>query len=581
MMRQIIDLTGLWGYRLDPHRQGKGEKWQSKSKDLSWEQILVPGCIQARHVVENRTYEGEYWYQRTVFVPPEWAGNEASLVFDAVCYECEVWVNGTVVGSHEGGFTRFAFDVSTILKYGEVNSIVVWGHNVFSATTVPPAGFDYFNSGGIYRGVRLELRPLIHVKDFFIKPTSVGEINVQMTFENLSKGEYSGNVTLDVSEWANPGKILNSKQLSIKLTPGKTTQERMRMTVPFVKQWTCEEPNLYILKLALGEKNNLVDAVQGRFGMRTVEVKGHDILLNGKKIRLVGTNRHEDHPEFIRTDPKELIYHDLCVLQDAGMNCFRTSHYPSDEMVMELCDEMGILVIEEAPVRGMNVTAMQNPDIIEKCKREVREMIARDKNHPCIIGWSVQNECQTDTDAGANLVKNLSELVRSLDDTRFVTMASNKLALCKAYPHVDVYGFNAYKGWYEGAPADVAQALDLQHDMIVEEDKDKPILMIEFGAEGLYGFRDFSDDAAGWSENYQEKVLRENIEIMMGRVYVAGALVWHFFDFKVSMWRQQGHPHYLGRARTYNNKGIVDEVRRPKMAYFTVRDLFKKWQKQV
>ncbi len=580
MIRQVIDLTGLWGYRLDPQRQGRGEKWHSKVKDLPWEQIMVPGCIQARHVVENRTYEGEYWYQRTIFVPSDWAGNEVSLVFDGVCYECEVWVNGTPVGRHEGGFTRFAFDVSASLKCGDVNTIVVWGHNIFSATTVPPAGYDYFNSGGIYRGVRLELRPLVHVKDLFIKPTATGEINIVMNIENLSKGDYAGNTTIEVAECVNPGKILNSKQIGIKVPPTKTIQERMRLTVPFAKAWIPEEPNLYLVKITIGEKTNPVDAHQGRFGLRTIEVKGHEILLNGKRIRLVGTNRHEDHPEFIRTDPRELIYHDLCVLRDAGMNCFRTSHYPSDEMVMDLCDEMGILVIEEAPVRSMNATAMQNPDIIEKCKQEVREMIARDKNHPCVIGWSVQNECQTDTDAGANLVKVLAELVRSLDDTRFVTMASNKHALCKAYPYVDVYGINAYKGWYEGAPADVAQVLDLQHDMIAEEDKDKPILVIEFGAEGLYGFRDFSDDSAGWSENYQEKVLRENIEIMMARDFVAGALVWHFFDFKVSIWRQQGRPHYLGRARTMNNKGIVDEVRRPKMSYFTVRDLFKKWQKQ-
>ncbi len=131
-MRQVVDLVGLWGYRLDPQRQGREEKWLTKVKDLPREQILVPSCIQARHVVENRTYEGEYWYLRIIFVPPDWAGNKTSLVFDGVCY-------------------------------------------------------DYFNSGGIYRGVRLELRPPIHVKDFFVKPTTTGEVNVLMTFETCLK----------------------------------------------------------------------------------------------------------------------------------------------------------------------------------------------------------------------------------------------------------------------------------------------------------------------------------------------------------------------------------------------------------
>jgi beta-glucuronidase len=332
------------------------------------------------------------------------------------------------------------------------------------------------------------------------------------------------------------------------------------LTLPKVTPWSPGDPRLYTVQMSFGG-DDLIE----RTGFRQISVRGTEILLNGAPVRLFGVNRHEDHPDWGFALPEHLILRDLDLVHDLGANAIRGSHYPQDPRMIDLCDERGILLVEEIPLWGFGPEQLSIDMISDRAAAMAWGMVERDINHPCIWAWSVLNECGTEAPEGRAVVERLVETVRELDDTRLVTYASDKALADICFDLVDVVCLNAYFGWYRH---DMTWPAFL--DRMRAKIGNKPMIVSEFGAGALYGCHTLAEGMV-WSEEYQCRILSDCIAHFIERDDLAGFFIWQFCDT-----RSDRGARALGRPRGYNNKGILDEYRRPKLAYSAVRGLMRR-----
>jgi len=260
---------------------------------------------------------------------------------------------------------------------------------------------------------------------------------------------------------------------------------------------------------------------------------------------------------------------DIEIIRDLHCNTVRGSHYPNHPAFLDMCDEAGLLFFAEVPAWQYSAAQIATSPTKEKLQRALCEMIDQQFNHPCIYTWSMHNECQTEVDVqdDVDLSSAMAELIglaRQLDETRLITYVSHRYWYDKHFALADTICLNEYIGWYvqDLDGADFAEYLR----RMAERYPDKPILITEFGAGGIPGYH--SMPALKWSEEYQATHLRRSIETMRANEHVAGCYVWQYCDIL-------SHPlRALVRPRSLNNKGLVDEYRRPKLAYSTVKDIF-------
>ena len=262
--------------------------------------------------------------------------------------------------------------------------------------------------------------------------------------------------------------------------------------------------------------------------------------------------------------------YDLNLFADTGANAVRMSHYPNDSLFLDLCDEKGFFVWEENHARGFSEDMMRNPNFDRQCADCIDEMIRDHFNHPSIIIWGILNECASETEYGRGCYERQFRQIKALDPSRPTSFAS-----CKHYKDIcfdlpDIVSMNIYPLWYHDAP--VKEYLDDLYNWIqTTEGAGKPFLITEIGAGAVYGMR--SPNMDKWTEEYQEYALSEQIQAVLGKEGCSGIFIWQFCDVRVSReW-------FKTRPRSLNNKGIVDEYRRPKLAYQTVRKLFRELKK--
>jgi beta-glucuronidase len=306
-----------------------------------------------------------------------------------------------------------------------------------------------------------------------------------------------------------------------------------------------------------------------RFGLREVRAEGTNILLNGRPVWIRGVNRHEDHPDWGFALPAKLMQRDVEIIHDLNCNAVRGSHYPNHPTFLDMCDEAGLLFFAETPGWQYSARQIATSPTKEKLQQTLREMIDQQFNHPSIVFWSMHNECQTEVDQepGVDLSAAMAELIglaRELDETRLVTYASHRHWRDKHLHLADVICLNEYIGWY----VEQVEGADFEEYLrrIADLHPDKPILITEFGAGGIPGYH--SMNALKWSEEYQARHIVQSIETMRQNDHVAGCYVWQYCDIVT-------HPaRALGRPRSLNNKGLVNEYRQPKLAYPAVKDIF-------
>jgi len=573
-MRDGLDLSGPWHYSVDPFRAGlagfhgetPGESQQryldldiAKAMkddnramyefDLARSPVTTLPSSWLTEAPELRYYQGLMWYQRT-FPAPAARKGRYFLRFGAANYSTVVYLNGKPVGRHEGGFTPFAFEVTKLLRAGD-NQITVGVDAQATEATVPPPVTDWENYGGITRPIRLISTPDTYVDDAWVRLTRDGQLAVDAHLDGVQAGNHA--IRLKIAA------------LGVDLAGTTDAKGNWRTTVAAPRalvRWSPEQPKLYDVTIASGD-----DQWRDRIGFRTIEVRGPDILLNGKPIFLRGISLHEEElgAEPTRAMTPAAARALLSEIKD-GLhgNYVRLAHYPHSEVMTRLADEMGIIVWSEVPVYWR--VAWSNPDTLATARNMIAENIIRDRNRASIAIWSVANETPV-TDARNTFLRTLVSDVRKLDDTRLVSAAlltersqgaDGKPIIAMADPladALDVVAINTYFGWY------TPDRLDDLASFSFRVPANKPLIFSEFGADAKAGFHDTRGMPEKFSEEYQAEFYRKTLGMVDRIPTLRGMSPWILKDFRSP--RRQNPEFQQG----WNRKGLISETGQRKQAF--------------
>ena len=571
-LRDGTDLSGPWHYSIDPFRSGiagfHGEapdpgqqRWRdvdvskamaSDSRvlyefDLARSPLTTLPSSWLTQAPELRHYQGLMWYQRT-FASPARREGRYFLRFGGANYATRVYLNGQEVGRHEGGFTPFAFEVTKLLRDG-ANQITVGVDSQATDATVPPPVTDWENYGGITRAIRLIAVPDTYVDDAWVRLTRDGQLAIDLH--------------LDGPQAANHPVQLRIAALGLDRAGVTDAQGNWHatMTAPrALVRWSPENPRLYDVAVSAG-----ADQWRDRIGFRTVEVRGRDILLNGKPIFLRGISMHEEE---LGAEPTRAMTPAASrallteIKQGLHGNYVRLAHYPHGEVTLRLADELGLLVWSEVPVYWR--VAWSNPDTLARARTMLAENILRDRNRAAIAIWSVANETPV-TDARNVFLRTLVADVRRLDDTRLVSAAllverkkdATHPIMTLADPLadvLDVMAINTYNGWYtQDRLADLASS-----EWHVPSDK--PLIFSEFGADARAGFHDPVNEQK-FSEEFQADYYRATLKMADALPTLRGISPWILKDFRSP--RRQNPEFQQG----WNRKGLISETGQRKQAF--------------
>jgi beta-glucuronidase len=584
--RERKSLNGLWRFALDPEGRGRSEGWWRGALPDARE-VPVPASYNDVFAdAETHDHVGDAWYQTTVRVPEHWRGERVVLRFDSATHSAVVWVGDTHVMEHEGGYTPFDADVTEAVEPGAEIRVTAVVSNVLTWHTIPPgyvtetaAGarrqqvlFDFFNYAGLHRSVWLYTTPASHVEDVTVVTGLDGSTGT-VCYVVETAGEAEVAVVLRNAEGREVASAL-----------GATGE----LAVEDVRPWRPGEGYLYELTVELwGEGRALVDTYSLPVGIRTVRVDGTRFLINEEPFHFRGFGKHEDAAVRGKGHDDALMIHDFALLDWIGANSFRTSHYPYAEEVLDYADRHGIVVIDETAAVGINSGLAAgvfgaephptfSPDTVnevtqETHRRAIGELISRDKNHPCVVLWTIANEPESVTPEARMYFEPLAAEARRLDPTRpigFTNVMGATPDLDVLTDLFDVVMLNRYYGWYttSGDLASAEAALETEIAAWVAA-HDKPILFTEYGADTYPGLHDVVP--APWSEEYQAEFLAMYHRVFDRFDAVVGEHIWNFADFATApgIIRVDG-----------NKKGVFTRERRPKTA---AHELRRRWRGQT
>lgn len=517
--------------------------------------MLVPSCWESNP--ELSSYKGKAIYSKKVTF-----GGNIRLVFKGVSHTAYIYLDKKQIAYHYNAYTEFSVVLKDI-PYGE-HLLEVKLDNSFHEESALHVSNDYYSYGGITRPVVLEELGDMFIKNIHFIPFMKNDkwhASIHTVISNLSNEEK--NITIQI-------KVGDDYIVSFegrKLLPDGETILEDTFEFSSAVSYNLDNPKLYTMIGTLLYNNRPVDDLIDRVGFREIKVSGKDILLNGKKVIIKGVNRHEDYAEFGCAIPIEAMYRDIEIIKSLGANCVRTSHYPNDERFLDLCDENGILVWEEAHARGLNEKRMKHKNFDEQSADCIKEMIENHINHPSIFIWGILNECVSNTEFGRSCYVKQFELIKSLDSSRPVSFASLEAHIGSdlCLDLVDIVSFNIYPKWYHDTP--VKDFIKKLKDFVDSSDgAGKPLLISEIGAGAVYGFR--SNTMEKWTEDYQALALEEQITSILSDEDLAGVILWQYADCRVD----GGWFHF--RPKSQNNKGLVDIYRREKLAYNKVKEIF-------
>lgn len=516
------------------------------------DRMAVPGCFDATPAYAGKRGLAAYRTRARLF-----PAARHRLIFDAVHHWGRVFVNGRPARDHVGGFTRFAVDFD--IAGSDEAEITVVVDNRFDSQRCPLHldSFDWYHYGGIARGIELHGLPQVCIDGLRVvtDDLSARRLELTLSYAAAKAGRVPLEVTFDGSSVVDE---------TIEVSEGSEEISRS-LQLPGATLWSPEEPNLHLVHLQLGE-----DDLRERIGIRQVWTEGQKIMLNGEPIRLVGVNRHESHVQVGHGLPDLLLVADAQLVRDLGCNFVRGSHYPQDVRWLDLCDEMGFLVWSE--VLGWQHTAehLNDEHFMAAQLMNLEEMVAASRNHPSVIIYGILNESRSDDPECRPGYETLLGRLREVDPSRLVSYTSTRPAKDLCFDLVDVVSVDVYPGWYHHTPHEIPAVLDeVSQTIDARGFADKPLMIAEIGAGAIWGWRDWH--AKHWSEQYQAEVLDRALgHLLADRQRWCGACVWQLCDIRSS----EALSMSLRRPRSFNNKGLVDEYRRPKMAYEVVKRHF-------
>ncbi|MBD5806731.1 beta-glucuronidase [Limosilactobacillus walteri] len=575
--RTLEDFSGLWKFKVE-----KG-KVDPATQLTNPQLVAVPASFNDQVFNKKvRNHVGYFWYETTFNIPNEQAVKRNVLHFGAVTQNCEVYVNGQLVGSHIGGYTPFEFEISSYIKAGR-NDLKLRVNNLLDNTTIPSAHqesvdghikqqnrFDFFNYAGINRPVKLYTTALTYIDDV--------HINYKVT---------------DNQTTVSPAIKINGDYDRVQLTildeddqEVASGNEHGQLIIAATHRWQPLAAYLYRLNINVYNKGNLVDSYTKEFGVRTIKVKDHQIFINDQPFYFQGFGWHEDSLAHGGGLNLPQVVMDLNIMKSMGANSFRTSHYPYAEETMRLADHLGFVVIDEVPAVGLyesfavtldnNVHAGKTWEDLHPAKNHkaaLAEMIDRDCDHPSVIMWSLANEPASQEKGAHEYFRRIVEYAKKLDPQRRPVTIVNIMAADAdkdlVGDLVDVICLNRYYGWYidfgdlSKAQADLTAELKKWHQKF----PDKPIIFTEFGADTIAGMH--SAQREPYSEEYQVDYYKANFAIFDKFDFVQGEQLWNFADFVTE-------PGMI-RIGGENRKGIFTRNRLPKEI---VQSLKQRWLKK-
>ena len=560
--RNTTSLNGQWTVLLDPTGIGdRKQVWQEKKPQSKTDfveysfdggpELQVPGDFNSQ-MCELSYFEGTVWYKKQ-FSYTISEGKRLFLHFGAVNYLAEVYLNGEKIGSHEGGFTPFQFEIGSQVRDG-VNTVIVKVNSNRMENGLPGLGYDWFNYGGITRDVNLIETDHTFIEDYFIQ-LKKGSLNTVIGWVKLNGAQTKQTIEIDIPE--------------LKLRYKTKTNEDGLARVEFksgFKLWSPENPKLYRVTVK-SDSDFLVDTI----GFRSIEVQGNQVLLNLKPIFLKAVNIHEENPyRKARAHSTEDARVLLNAAKELGCNLVRLAHYPHSENMVKEAEKMGLMVWNELPV----YQHIQFSDSLMPSKLDLmmHEMVARDRNRCAVVVWALSNETYPGTPNRNEALIELTHKCRAIDSTRLITHVINTQSYQNSqfdvwdglYEYSDLVAINEYIGWYipwQGEPSHTKWNIAFP---------DKPVFISEFGGEALFGNNDGpTDEAAYWTEDYLERIYINQVEMFSTIPNLSGVCPWLLFDYKS-----------LGRMNQvyqngFNRKGLLSENGGKKKAWYIMHDYYK------
>ena len=582
LTRRRISMDGMWKFHLDERSVGENEGWIDGIPGE--EMIPVPASFQDFYTEKDiREYTGDFWYETDFFVPGEWEGREILLRFGAATHRASVYVNGILITEHEGGFLPFSAKVTTVVRYDSYNKVVVKVNNELNCTNLPcgetitlPNGkkmskpyFDFFNYAGLQRSVYLLALPGESIVDFDLDYAIHGK-NAEVSYQIRTNGEHAVQLAL-----------FDAKGHCVAQKDGKEGV----LYVENARLWQVRNAYLYLLRIRIMDGEELIDEYEQEIGIRTVKVEGTDILINGEPVYLKGFGKHEDSDIVGRGFSIGIMKRDFELMKWIGANSFRTSHYPYSEEIYQMADREGFLVIDEVPAVGMFQSLMNfmeastgkqtaffkketTPVLLKAHLRAIEEMIARDKNHPSVVAWSLLNEPETTNEAAVPYFKEVFDLANKLDMQKrprtFALIMNSLPDTCKCYQFSDIIALNRYYGWYMKGGYEISVAEELfRKEMNAWKEKklNKPFIFTEYGADTLAS--EHKLPSVMWSQEYQDEYLKMTHEVFDSYDFIKGEQIWNFADFQTT----EGIMRVNG-----NKKGVFTRQRQPKDIAYKLKE---------
>ncbi|MGL4866803.1 MAG: beta-glucuronidase [Cetobacterium sp.] len=594
--RNLIDLSGVWRFKLD---DGKGIENEYFKHRLNGKVYNMPVPSSFNDLIEDkevREHVGAVWYEKE-FELSKGILNEDRVVlrFGSVTHKAVVFLNGKEICRNKGGFLPFEVVLEKDMLVDR-NRLTILVDNTLDNTTLPVGGVreldnvskgleelmipkvkrhtaycvDFFNYSGIHRPVKIYTTPKEFIEDITLITDIVEEKGV---IDYSIQTSFDGDVLVEV---------IDKEGKNIATATGKNN----KIEIENAKLWEPGAAYLYEIKVTLKDGDKILDVYYEKCGIRTVKVEAGKFLINGKPFYFKGFGKHEDSNSNGRGLNEVINRKDFSLMKWIGANSFRTSHYPYSEEIMRLADEEGIVVIDEVPAVGLHVNFMNTYMGIkssqstwevlktkEQHEKDIRELIKRDKNHPCVVMWCVANETALEEEGSYAYFKPIIDLARGLDaQKRPITLVShiayplNTEEAHKVCAELDVLCFNRYYGWYWGVGE-----VELVEGVIVKElemwwdHHKKPMMYTEFGADTVNGLKETTPVI--YSEDYQQLYYEVHGRAFDKMEYFIGEQVWNFADFATrydSIMRVGG-----------NKKGIFTRERKPKMAAYTLK---KRWE---
>ena len=514
------------------------------------ETLMVPGDWNTQKD-KLLYYEGSIWYKKSFDYSKEDEDNRVFVYFGAANYQADVYLNGKKLGRHIGGFTPFNFEVTDLLM-NKGNFLIVKIDNKRIAEAVPTLNTDWWNYGGLTRDVKLIETKETYIDDYMIQLNPNNSEEIMGYIQLNGPGKANREVTLKISE----------AKISSKLKTNITGRAQILIKKAKLKKWSPDNPKLYDVSLNTGK-----DEITDKIGFRTIKTEGTSILLNNKPIFLRGICIHEESPinqgrAKNMEDSKKLLEW----VKEMNGNFARLAHYPHNEYMVRAADSMGILLWEENPVYW--TIKWENPSTYENAQNQLTEVIQRDKNRAAVIIWSMANETPV-SEPRLKFLKKLKEHTRSLDPTRLISAAleqntvdgnTNILTIDDPFAEeVDILSFNQYVGWYVGLP-------EKTRSISWKIDQNKPVFISEFGGGAKFGYH--ADKETRWSEEYQEYLYKESLNMLDKIEKLQGFSPWVLKDF-----RSPRRP--LAKIQDgFNRKGLFDEKGNKKKAFFVLKEYY-------